>query len=119
MAMKNIPRVSPFSWPTLTLLSLPYKSDAELSLHSSLPELASLSSSPRSPSLVHCSSPEVAVHHRSSPELAPPEPARRRGPLPASLARLTSLPSHLHLPAQARTKVEDNPKLICVFSKYF
>jgi hypothetical protein len=55
----------------------------------------------------------------SSPELAPPEPARRRGPLPASLARPTSMPSHLHFPAQAKPKVEDNPKLICVFSKFF
>jgi hypothetical protein len=30
MAMKNSRRVSPFPWPTLSLLSLPYKSDAEL-----------------------------------------------------------------------------------------
>jgi hypothetical protein len=44
------------------------KRAAELSLQSPLPELALLSSSPRSPSLVHCSSPEVAVCRRSSPE---------------------------------------------------
>jgi hypothetical protein len=31
MAMKNNRHVSPFPWPTLTLLSLPYKSDVELS----------------------------------------------------------------------------------------
>jgi hypothetical protein len=90
----------------------------ELSLsHPSLPELTLISSH----SLArHCcqsssSSPEFAGVHRSSPHWSQPDV---EDPCPL-LLRPTSLPSHLHLPAQARTKVEDNPKLICVFSKYF
>jgi hypothetical protein len=63
----------------LSLPTAPYKSDAELSLHSPLPELAPLSSSPRSPSLVHCSSPEYVVRRQSSPEFA----VHRRSHAPA------------------------------------
>jgi hypothetical protein len=74
-------RRHPHELPCRLSLSPPSlcKRAAELSLQSPLPELALLSSSPRSPSLVHCSSSEVAVHRRSSPEFTG---ARRSSPEP-------------------------------------
>jgi hypothetical protein len=77
-------------------------------------------SSPLSLALLAChrrqSSPQRALLagvRRSSP---PPEPARRRGPLPASLARPTPLPSYLHFRALARTQGWRQPEInLCIF----
>jgi hypothetical protein len=100
-------------------LPLLYKLDAELSLSFSPTRAHShflaLSRSPLLPEFT-----VVAGVRRSSPELAPPEPARRRGPLPASLARPTSRLSHLHFPAQARTQGGRQPQInLCIFEILF
>jgi hypothetical protein len=108
MVLKNR---RPFSSPPRRPLFFPpslYKRAAE-PLTSPLPELAPLSSSPRSPSLVHCSSPEVAVCRRSSPEFVVRRQShahaiRRLNPCSSPSGRNpSSRPRHTHEP-----KVEDD-----------
>jgi hypothetical protein len=116
MAIEDAARPSPFPRPTFPLPPAPYKT--ELLLSPFLPYPSSLSF-PRTLSLAVVTG--VHRRRRSSPEFTGARPAGapppgRRGPLPASLARPTSLLSHLHFPAQARTQGGRQPQInLCIF----
>jgi hypothetical protein len=103
-------------WPTSPLPPAPYKRQQSHSPFSCLPELASLSSSTRSP--VHRKSPEIAVRRRSSPEPqfvagathspSVVEPCSPPGRTPSNSSRRTREP-----------KVDDDPNYFVYFIKHF